>query len=109
MMRDKTGKLALAIGDGADDIGMILQADVGVGVSGKEDLLINYSFYKNMITSAMSLRSSSASAETVPSWTPMSRAPGLPISRDARIPRYPRLSTAFSSQGRQPQTCPLTI
>jgi P-type E1-E2 ATPase len=37
MMRDKTGKLALAIGDGADDVGMILQADVGVGVSGKEN------------------------------------------------------------------------
>jgi magnesium-transporting ATPase (P-type) len=36
LMRQKTGKLALAIGDGANDVGMILQADVGIGVSGKE-------------------------------------------------------------------------
>jgi phospholipid-translocating P-type ATPase (flippase) len=36
VMRAKTQKLALAIGDGANDVGMILQADVGVGVSGKE-------------------------------------------------------------------------
>lgn len=28
--------MALAIGDGANDVGMILQADVGVGISGKE-------------------------------------------------------------------------
>jgi magnesium-transporting ATPase (P-type) len=35
-MREKTGKLALAIGDGANDVGMILNADVGVGISGKE-------------------------------------------------------------------------
>jgi phospholipid-translocating P-type ATPase (flippase) len=36
LMREKTGKLALAIGDGANDVGMILQADVGIGISGKE-------------------------------------------------------------------------
>lgn len=36
MMRKKTKKLTLAIGDGANDVGMILQADVGVGISGKE-------------------------------------------------------------------------
>ena len=36
IMREKTGELALAIGDGANDVGMILQADVGVGISGKE-------------------------------------------------------------------------
>jgi magnesium-transporting ATPase (P-type) len=35
-MRDTTGCLTLAIGDGANDVGMILQADVGVGISGKE-------------------------------------------------------------------------
>ena len=29
-------KLALAIGDGANDVGMILEADVGVGIQGKE-------------------------------------------------------------------------
>ncbi|KAK8864038.1 hypothetical protein M9Y10_011732 [Tritrichomonas musculus] len=36
IMREKTGSLALAIGDGANDVGMILQADVGVGISGLE-------------------------------------------------------------------------
>lgn len=36
IMREKTGALALAIGDGANDVGMILQADIGVGISGRE-------------------------------------------------------------------------
>lgn len=35
-MRIKTNKLSLAIGDGSNDVGMILKADVGVGISGKE-------------------------------------------------------------------------
>ena len=50
IMREKTGKLALAIGDGANDVGMILEADVGVGISGKEGkqavLSSDYSFSK---------------------------------------------------------------
>jgi magnesium-transporting ATPase (P-type) len=48
LMRDTTGCLTLAIGDGANDVGMILQADVGVGISGKEGrqavLSADYSF-----------------------------------------------------------------
>lgn len=36
VMRQKTKAMALAIGDGANDVGMILEADVGVGISGKE-------------------------------------------------------------------------
>ena len=36
IMRNKTNKMAVAIGDGANDVGMILQADVGIGISGKE-------------------------------------------------------------------------
>ncbi|OHT07510.1 phospholipid-translocating P-type ATPase, flippase family protein [Tritrichomonas foetus] len=36
IMREKTGSLALAVGDGANDVGMILQADIGVGISGRE-------------------------------------------------------------------------
>ncbi len=28
--------MALAIGDGANDVNMVLQADVGIGVKGKE-------------------------------------------------------------------------
>ena len=35
-MRQKTKKMAVAIGDGANDVGMILEADVGIGVSGRE-------------------------------------------------------------------------
>lgn len=35
-MRKKTKQIVLAIGDGANDVGMILKADVGVGISGKE-------------------------------------------------------------------------
>ena len=48
MMREKTGKLTLAIGDGANDVGMIQEADVGCGISGKEGrqavLASDYSF-----------------------------------------------------------------
>ncbi|OHT08713.1 phospholipid-translocating P-type ATPase, flippase family protein [Tritrichomonas foetus] len=36
LVRKKTGKLTLAIGDGANDVGMILKADIGVGISGQE-------------------------------------------------------------------------
>ena len=36
LVRKKTGQLTLAIGDGANDVGMILKADVGVGISGQE-------------------------------------------------------------------------
>ena len=47
-IRNKTGAITLAIGDGANDVGMILEADVGVGISGKEGrqavLAADYSF-----------------------------------------------------------------
>jgi magnesium-transporting ATPase (P-type) len=36
VIREKTRKIVLAIGDGANDIGMISQADIGVGIRGKE-------------------------------------------------------------------------
>ena len=36
IMMNKTGKLSLSIGDGANDVAMILQANIGVGISGKE-------------------------------------------------------------------------
>ena len=37
MIRKKfTSKVTLAIGDGANDVNMILQAHVGVGILGKE-------------------------------------------------------------------------
>ncbi|KAH0786412.1 phospholipid-translocating P-type ATPase, flippase family protein [Histomonas meleagridis] len=48
VIRKKTGKICLAIGDGANDVGMILEADIGVGISGKEGrqavLASDYSF-----------------------------------------------------------------
>lgn len=48
MVREQTGALTLAIGDGANDVGMILQADIGVGISGQEGmqavLASDYSF-----------------------------------------------------------------
>ena len=47
-IRERTGVLTLAIGDGANDVGMIQEADVGVGISGKEGrqavLAADYSF-----------------------------------------------------------------
>jgi phospholipid-translocating P-type ATPase (flippase) len=48
LVRGRTGKITLAIGDGANDVGMIMEADVGVGISGKEGrqavLASDYSF-----------------------------------------------------------------
>ena len=36
IVRDKTQKVCLAVGDGANDVRMILEADIGIGISGKE-------------------------------------------------------------------------
>jgi phospholipid-translocating P-type ATPase (flippase) len=48
LIRHRTGKLTLAIGDGANDVEMIRQADVGIGLCGKEGreavLASDYSF-----------------------------------------------------------------
>jgi magnesium-transporting ATPase (P-type) len=48
MMRERSGTVTLAIGDGANDVGMITEADVGIGISGKEGrqavLAADYSF-----------------------------------------------------------------
>ncbi len=35
-MKEGTGKTTLGIGDGANDVGMIQEADIGVGISGVE-------------------------------------------------------------------------
>ncbi|KAK2375943.1 putative phospholipid-transporting ATPase [Trifolium repens] len=43
-----TGKTTLAIGDGANDVGMLQEADIGVGISGVEGMQICYFFYKNI-------------------------------------------------------------
>ncbi|KAL0396991.1 UNVERIFIED_CONTAM: putative phospholipid-transporting ATPase 4 [Sesamum calycinum] len=37
-VKEGTGKITLAIGDGANDVGMIQEADIGVGISGCEGM-----------------------------------------------------------------------
>ncbi|XP_016559309.2 probable phospholipid-transporting ATPase 4 [Capsicum annuum] len=38
LVKQHTGKITLAIGDGANDVGMIQEADIGVGISGMEGM-----------------------------------------------------------------------
>ncbi|KAI9198313.1 hypothetical protein LWI28_013685 [Acer negundo] len=38
LVKEYTGKTTLAIGDGANDVGMIQEADIGVGISGMEGM-----------------------------------------------------------------------
>ncbi|KAL6010963.1 putative phospholipid-transporting ATPase 8 [Asimina triloba] len=40
MVKKGTGKTTLAIGDGANDVGMLLEADIGVGISGVEGMQV---------------------------------------------------------------------
>ena len=41
LVKEYTGKTTLAIGDGANDVGMIQEADIGVGISGMEGMQVN--------------------------------------------------------------------
>ncbi|KAF5475521.1 hypothetical protein F2P56_007321 [Juglans regia] len=38
LVKEYTGKTTLAIGDGANDVGMIQEADIGIGISGMEGM-----------------------------------------------------------------------
>jgi P-type E1-E2 ATPase len=38
MVKEKAGKITLSIGDGANDCNMILEANVGIGIFGKEGM-----------------------------------------------------------------------
>ncbi|XP_050372631.1 putative phospholipid-transporting ATPase 9 [Argentina anserina] len=38
LVRSETGKTTLAIGDGANDVGMLQEADIGIGISGVEGM-----------------------------------------------------------------------
>lgn len=40
MVKSGTGKTTLAIGDGANDVGMLQEADIGVGISGVEGMQV---------------------------------------------------------------------
>ncbi|XVE56714.1 hypothetical protein DITRI_Ditri04bG0032800 [Diplodiscus trichospermus] len=41
LVKTKTGNTTLAIGDGANDVGMLQEADIGVGISGAEGMQVN--------------------------------------------------------------------
>lgn len=40
LVKKGTGKTTLAIGDGANDVGMLQEADIGVGISGVEGMQV---------------------------------------------------------------------
>jgi len=46
LVKSGTGKTTLAIGDGANDVGMLQEADIGVGISGVEGMQVMQSFTK---------------------------------------------------------------
>lgn len=41
LVKEGTGKATLGIGDGANDVGMIQEADIGVGISGVEGMQVS--------------------------------------------------------------------
>jgi len=42
LVKNGTGRTTLAIGDGANDVGMLQEADIGVGISGAEGMQVIY-------------------------------------------------------------------
>ena len=40
LVKEGTRKTTLAIGDGANDVGMIQEADIGIGISGAEGMQV---------------------------------------------------------------------
>ena len=40
LVKIKTGRTTLAIGDGANDVGMLQEADIGIGISGVEGMQV---------------------------------------------------------------------
>jgi P-type E1-E2 ATPase len=42
VLKDKAGKIILCVGDGTNDVPMILESNVGIGISGIEGTQVNY-------------------------------------------------------------------
>lgn len=45
LVKSGNGKTTLAIGDGANDVGMLQEADIGVGISGVEGMQVQFSCF----------------------------------------------------------------
>lgn len=45
LVKIKTGSTTLAIGDGANDVGMLQEADIGIGISGVEGMQVNLQYH----------------------------------------------------------------
>jgi len=44
LVKVKTGSTTLAIGDGANDVGMLQEADIGIGISGVEGMQVSLKY-----------------------------------------------------------------
>lgn len=50
LVKEGTGKTTLGIGDGANDVGMIQEADIGVGISGVEGMQVSVLIMLSSVT-----------------------------------------------------------